>query len=143
MADSLNNLAVIQRLDRLGFSASTFCAIHCALVPFLIAVLPLAGFGFITHPHFETAMIALSLIVGAGSLTLGYLRHHQRLGAIFVLAAGFSLIFLGHTPLFEALEPVLVPAGALAVACSHLINWRLCKTCALCNPDGNKEERGT
>jgi hypothetical protein len=131
-------MAAVQRLDRLGFSASAFCAIHCALTPLLITVLPLTGFGFITHPHFETAMIALSLVVGAGSLTLGYLRHHRRLGAIFVLTAGFSLIFLGHTPLFEVLEPVLVPAGALAVAGSHLINWRLCKTCAQCNPDGEK-----
>jgi len=140
MTDSHIGLAIVQRLDRLGFSASTFCAVHCALMPFFITVLPLAGFGFVAHPHFETAMMALSFVVGAGSLALGYLRHHRQLAAIFVLVAGIGLIFLGHIAAFEILEQILVPAGALAVAVSHLINWRLCKTCALCNPDGKKRE---
>ena len=34
------------KLDNAGMTASILCAIHCAIVPLLITVLPLAGLSF-------------------------------------------------------------------------------------------------
>ena len=38
------------RLDHAGMTASILCAIHCAIVPLLITLLPLAGLGFLANP---------------------------------------------------------------------------------------------
>jgi hypothetical protein len=41
------------KLDRIGMTASTACAIHCAAVPLLITSLPLIGLGFLANPWVE------------------------------------------------------------------------------------------
>lgn len=120
-------LTLTSRLDRIGFSASMLCAVHCAAMPLVITALPLAGLEALTHPAVEGAMILLGVIVGTASLSHGYRHHHHRLSAIAVLLAGFALIAAGHLLVPETLEAVVTPVGAATVALSHLLNWRLCR----------------
>jgi hypothetical protein len=56
------------KLDAVGFTASTLCAIHCAVTPLLLTALPLAGLKFLAHPAIETAMIMLSLLIAVSHL---------------------------------------------------------------------------
>jgi uncharacterized membrane protein YfcA len=120
-------------LDALGFSASTLCAIHCAVTPLLLTALPLLGLNFLAHPAIETTMLVLSLLIGVASLAQGYFKHHQQWHALLLLAAGFAVIFAGHWVLPEADEEWFTPLGAGTVAIAHLVNWRLCRQCRLCN----------
>lgn len=118
-------------LDRLGITASTLCAIHCAALPFVITVLPLWGMGFLASEAVEITMIAVSLILGVWSLSSAYRRQHQRIAPILVLILGFVCIALGHFSGVEVLEPVLIPLGGFTLAAAHVINLRLLKTCPI------------
>lgn len=118
-------------LDRIGITASTLCAIHCAALPFLITVLPLWGMGFLANEAVEITMIAFSLMIGIWSLSAAYRKQHCRITPILVLITGFACIAFGHFSGVELLEPVLIPIGGLTVAAAHYINLRMLKSCPL------------
>jgi hypothetical protein len=132
-------------LDRLGFSASTICAIHCALMPFALSVLPVLGLGFLAHGAFELGMIIASAIIGTVSLVSSY-RLHQRLNPILIMASGALVLlfnFFGHgshSPLIETLHPYLAAFGGLMIATAHRINMKLCRSCEVCAHDHVHDE---
>jgi hypothetical protein len=117
------------RLDNIGMTASTLCAIHCAAVPLLLTFLPLAGLGFLANPLFEWGMILFALLVGVSSIFLSYVRTHHRLLPLLLLVCGFVLIIMGHVYLKGWLEAVIVPAGGLTIAFAHYINFKYVGTC--------------
>jgi hypothetical protein len=74
------NLKMISaKLDRMGVIASTVCAIHCALLPLLIAVLPMTGLNFLSAPLVEYSMIFIAAIIGLFSLGMSFMRIHKRI----------------------------------------------------------------
>ncbi|WP_293789453.1 MerC domain-containing protein [uncultured Pedobacter sp.] len=118
-------------LDRIGITASTLCAIHCAALPFLITVLPLWGLGFLVNEAVEITMIAVSLVIGVWSLSIAYRKQHRRITPILVLVTGFACIAFGHFSGIELLEPILIPIGGFIIAAAHYINLRMLKTCPM------------
>ena len=119
-----------EHLDRLGMTASTLCAIHCALVPIFLTTLPLLGLDFLANEWVEISMIAVSVVLGTLSLTMSYRKQHHKLLPFIVLVTGFGLIFTGHFSGIKSLEPILIPLGGFIVAAAHLVNWRLNSTCS-------------
>lgn len=119
-----------EHLDRLGMTASTLCAVHCALVPIFLTTLPLLGLDFLANEWVEISMIAVSVVLGTLSLTMSYRKQHRKLLPFIVLATGFALIFTGHFAGIKSLEPILIPLGGFIVAAAHLVNWRLNSTCS-------------
>lgn len=99
-------------LDALGFSASAICAVHCLLMPFVITLLPVIGLSFLAHPAFEATLIVSGLIIGALSLSHGYLKHHHNLLPILTLSVGFGIIAIGHLEPLEEFEFLIVFFGA-------------------------------
>lgn len=134
-------------LDRLGFSASTLCAIHCAATPFLLSILPAIGLGFLANSFFELAMIGVSISIGAISLGSSW-RHHRKWNALMMMASGGFLLlfnFFGHdthSQLVETLHPWIAAFAGLMIASAHWINMRLCKTCHTCELDHTHEHIG-
>lgn len=118
-------------LDRLGITASTLCAIHCAALPFFITVLPMWGMGFLANDIVEISMIAVSLILGVWSLSSAYRKQHRRIAPILVLIWGFVCIAVGHFSGIEVLEPILIPLGGFTIAAAHYLNLRMLKSCSL------------
>lgn len=116
-------------LDRIGITASTACAIHCAVLPFVITLLPLWGIEFLASPSIEIMMIVLSLTLGIWSLSKSYRNAHHRLGPILTLILGFLFIAVGHFAGIEMLEPILIPLGGFTIATAHYINLKFTKTC--------------
>jgi hypothetical protein len=137
MAYSYKSLRIF---DRLGFSASTLCAIHCAAMPFVVSVLPALGLGFLGGGAFELAMIAVSIIIASFSLGSSY-RVHGKLNALMVMTSGGMLLvfnFFGHeshSALVETLHPYIAAFAGLMIASAHWINMRLCKSCEVCEHD--------
>ncbi len=109
-------------------TASTICAIHCAIVPVLITTLPLIGLGFLANPWFEWGMIGLALMLGISSIAVSYFKVHHRALPILLLLVGFAFIAIGH--LFVSWqEAIIVPIGGLTVAAAHFLNNKYAKVC--------------
>lgn len=108
--------------DLLGFSASLLCAAHCAALPFLLSLAPLAGLHFLASPWTELAIICLSLLLALFSLLKGYYQHHRRKTAPLIVIIGFLLIGTGHMAEGEWQEIIFSTTGAIFIAVAHLIN---------------------
>lgn len=121
------------RLDSIGMTASTLCAIHCAIVPLLLTFLPLAGLGFLANPVFEWGMILLALLLGVSSIFLSYFRTHHRVLPLLLLLVGFAVIITGHIYLKGWMEAIVVPAGGLTIAIAHFINFKYVDACSIEN----------
>jgi hypothetical protein len=125
------------KLDNLGMTASTLCAIHCALVPIFITVLPLIGLGFLANPWFEWGMIILAFIIGVSSISSSYFRMHKRLLPLLLLIIGFTIIILGHLFITGWLEGIIVPLGGFTIATAHFINYRYVGACKVCSHESH------
>jgi len=112
------------RIDSIGITASTLCAIHCAVVPLIFTSLPFIGLGFLASPLVEWGMIAFALMIGLYSIGLSYLRTHRRPLPVVLLIMGFAIIVLGHIFLSGLIEGFVVPTGGLAIAGAHFVNYR-------------------
>lgn len=128
-------------LDKAGAVASLTCAVHCALMPLVVTLLPLLGLTFLADERLEWGLLALSATLGVSSLCFG-LREHGSRRALVILAVGLSLLALGR--ISEQREwgrwavPVVV-AGGCTVAASHLLNRHLCHTCRRCRREDDKK----
>lgn len=116
-------------LDKIGITASTACAVHCAVLPFLLTLLPLWGLEFLATPVLEISMILLSLILGIWSLGKSYRQIHRNPYPVITLTCGFMFILIGHLSDLEAIEPILIPIGGFTIAGAHFLNLKLNKGC--------------
>jgi hypothetical protein len=117
------------RLDNAGMTASILCAIHCAIVPLLITVLPLAGLGFLANPLVEWSMIIFAVVVGTYAIGLSYFRTHHKKLPLILLIAGFLVIIAGHVLVDGWHEALVVPLGGLLIATAHFFNFRYSAEC--------------
>lgn len=125
MSSMLLTLSRKMNLDKVGISASLLCAIHCALMPFLLPVAAMLGFSFLWSPGFEALMLLLALAVGLYSLTIGYRHSHRNSLPFLFLAGGIAVILLSKLLFPEDWEFVVLPIGALLIVASHGLNWWL------------------
>lgn len=113
--------------DRFGATASFLCAVHCALLPLVIAALPALGLGFLADHAYERAFIAFASLLALTTLVVGF-RRHQRFAAFWFLAPGICLLITGIVIDFDhasILHAALVALGGTLVTCAHLTNLRL------------------
>ncbi len=124
MQSDIKKILQHPKLDFIGFAASLLCAIHCAVLPFLLSLAPLAGFHLLANPMVEYSVIAVGLLVGSFSLLHGYRHHHHKSLPLYMIVAGFVLIFAGHLLLHtgNSQELIMTVMGALLVATAHLAN---------------------
>lgn len=113
--------------DRLGATASFLCAVHCALLPFVLALLPVLGLGFLASHAFERGFVLFACVLALLSLVNGYRRHRRPLPLMLALP-GLALLLLGIALIdgpSVALHSTLVTCGGLLVASAHFSNLRL------------------
>lgn len=121
-------------LDKAGATASLACAVHCALMPLVVTLLPLVGLSILADERTEWALLALSAVLASSSLGLGY-REHRRRQALLVLSLGLTALVTGRIleeSHFETAGVIGVVLGGCTVAAAHFINRRLCQTCRNC-----------
>ncbi|MDR3387070.1 MAG: MerC domain-containing protein [Rudaea sp.] len=114
--------------DRLGATASFLCAVHCAALPFVLALLPALGLGFLADHGFEHGFIVCASLLALATMVYGYRRHRVRRAFIFLLP-GLALLWAGGF-VFDAQvgfgwHALLVALGGSSVALAHLTNLRL------------------
>ncbi|MGO4223421.1 MerC domain-containing protein [Lysobacter sp. TAF61] len=115
-------------IDRLGAFGSLLCAIHCALLPVLIATLPSLGVATWLGSSFEAGFVIFATSLGLFSTLSGYRRHHG-LRALSLVVPGLLLLWLGvmFRPLHESVIPhaIAMTLGGTLVGLGHLANLRL------------------
>jgi hypothetical protein len=114
-----------QRLDWLGAGASFICALHCAAVPVVLALAPLAGAHWLASHVFDQWAVLIALSFGAAVIGAAYCTHQWRKVLAMYLGAA-ALMLVGA---FVADDPPLLHAGLLAsggvlLAATHLVNRR-------------------
>jgi hypothetical protein len=120
--------AARQFLDRFGATGSLLCAVHCALLPALLAVAPALGLSFWLSDGVEATIVIFVTLLGLFSLILGY-RRHRALRALVLLLPGLVLLWAGllHPELHHSKVPhaVVMTLGGVLVGLAHLMNLRL------------------
>jgi hypothetical protein len=122
------------KLDRCGATVSLACAVHCAVMPLAVGLLPLLGLCFLADEQTEWAFVIVALGLGVASLLPSYLRRHQQARPLLLFGGGTCLL-LGARLFLAEESPLELPAavlGALLLAGAHLINRRLCQACSAC-----------
>lgn len=118
----------LRKADRVGFAASLLCAVHCALLPLAIALLPTLGLGAGGWVDLDQAFVVFATLLGGTTLALGY-RRHRAFRAWALLVPGLALVWAGSfTSLHDShgtLHAVVMTLGGLALAGAHLLNLRL------------------
>lgn len=123
-------------LEKFGVAATTVCALHCAVTPFLM-LLPLAGLSVLTDERFEWLLVGASLVFGSFNLMPDYLRHHRQFRPIAIFALGFAFMLVAKLWFEDELRigiPIAVTGGAMILA-AYWINRGLCRACQSCQPN--------
>ncbi len=113
--------------DRLGVLVSTACAVHCAMVPILLGILPTAGVA-LGDERLEWLLLALAGVIASFSLGRGYQRHRSK-RVLVALSVGLSLLVVARA--MEQVSDRVVAAalvsvmGAGVLIYGHLHNLRL------------------
>jgi hypothetical protein len=115
-------------IDRFGASGSLLCAVHCAVLPALLALAPSLGLSFWLGDGVELAIVVFVSLLGLSSLVLGY-RRHRAWQALGLLVPGLVSLWAGLlvAPLHHAVLPhaVVMTLGGTLVGVAHLVNLRL------------------
>ena len=115
-------------VDSFGSLSAFVCALHCALLPFVLALLPALGLGVLATAGFEYGYVAFATVLALSSLWLGY-RRHRVYRALAFLVPGLLAVW-GGILVPELHENAIVHAitmtfGGTLIAVAHLINLRL------------------
>jgi len=116
----------LRRADRVGFAASFLCAVHCALLPILLGVLPALGLKLGGWLDFDLAFVVFASVLGLATISMGWRRHRVVHGWLALLP-GLALLWIGvlsHLHDSPA-HAIMMTTGGLLLAGAHFINMRL------------------
>jgi hypothetical protein len=65
----------LSRIDYLGAYVSLVCAIHCALTPILVVLIPFFALGISENESVHRTMVVVSVLLGLASFFWGVRRH--------------------------------------------------------------------
>jgi hypothetical protein len=119
--------ALARRGDQIGVFGSLVCALHCALTPMLLSLVPALGLGAFAAGDLDQIFAVFVGLLGISTLTIGY-RRHRTFHAWLLLVPGLMLIWAGSfTSIHDhsATHVTVMVAGGLMVAAAHLLNLRL------------------
>ena len=87
----VSNVAQRALYDRIGMMASSLCAIHCVLMPWLLMIAPILAGPILTDAKFENVFVALSILLAG---ICGYLgcSKHGKWGVMALIAAGAAIL---------------------------------------------------
>ncbi len=114
--------------DSVGSVGAMLCAIHCALLPMVIAALPALGISALASTSLEWGFVMFATVLAITSLWQGY-RKHRVYRALAFLVPGLIAVWSGvlipnvhHSVVPHA---VVMTIGGTLIAVAHLINLRL------------------
>lgn len=114
--------------DRIGVTGSVLCALHCAAIPLVIALVPGVGLGLFASEGLEAGFVVFATVLALASLWMGYQRHRSFRGWLFLLP-GLAALWAAmlYPPLHQSVVPhaVAMTLGGTLIAVAHVLNLRL------------------
>lgn len=90
---SVSNTATASlRWDRAGMLVSGARAVHCVLMPLLIAVLPALGVANLIDDRVEWLLIGTAAVLGMVGHLRGYRRNRRHVAPGLIFVGGFAII---------------------------------------------------
>lgn len=115
--------------DAAAISLSFLCAVHCLVLPLILALLPSMA-SSLTDEHFHRWMVIIVVPISIFSLVMGW-RRHRRYFAIVTASAGLLLLiftgYLGGAIISGYWEENLTILAAIIIAIGHFCNFRFCQ----------------
>jgi hypothetical protein len=111
-------------VDRVGATASLLCAVHCVLLPFVLALLPLFGLAFLGGDLFERVFVTCAALLASISILTAY-RRHRRAHALLLMVPGIVLLLMGvaiNLDVHVALHTLCEVSGGSLLASAHVAN---------------------
>lgn len=124
----VNQWSFSRWVDSAGSAGAFICALHCALLPVALALLPVLGLGLLASSGFETGFVLFATALAVASLWNGYLRHRAYRALAFLvpgLAALWGGVFLPLVHEQVIAHAVAMSVGGTLVAIAHLVNLKL------------------
>lgn len=123
--------------DKIGFAASSICAVHCMIVPLVITLMPFISLGFIESEAFENTFFIASMICGLGAVCFGNTFKKNKL-IFFILSFGMLLLWLAnfaHERNWNPQSSLIMIFAGIFMCLGHWLNNKLCNSCHSCRLD--------
>lgn len=135
--------------DRLGFAASSLCAVHCVCMPWLLLAMPFLAGSWLVDRELERGFVIASVLLAAICTAVGC-RVHQKWWLMGLLSVGAATLFGAHATAPPACcsdhlswpHAIGAACGGALLATTHFFNLRLQRTPALVSLDPCCSEGG-
>ena len=126
----INQLFTTESGDKAAIALSLACALHCLMVPLLLALFPSRALSGLGDERIHLGLLFLIIPISVFSLTLGC-RVHRNLTVVAVGVTGIGILclsaLLAHDMGGESLETAGTLLGSGIVALSHALNFKSCR----------------
>ena len=126
----INQTFIAPAGDKVAIGLSLACALHCLAAPVIVSLYPSVVTAGLQDERIHHVLLAFVIPISAFSLTMGCRRHWQ-LPVLSLGAAGIFVLILsallGHDVGSESFEVAGTLLGSGLVACSHVLNFKLCR----------------
>ena len=126
----INQLFTTESGDKAAIGLSLACALHCLMVPLLLALFPSGALSGLGDERIHLGLLFLIIPISVFSLTLGC-RVHRNLTVVAVGVTGIGILclsaLLAHDMGGESLETAGTLLGSGIVALSHALNFKSCR----------------
>ncbi len=130
-----NQLFTTESGDKAAIGLSLACALHCLMVPLLMALFPPGVLSGLGDERIHLGLLFLIFPISVFSLTFGC-RVHRNLTLVAVGVTGICILifsaFLAHDMGGESLETAGTLLGSGIVALSHALNFKFCRSAYIC-----------
>jgi MerC mercury resistance protein len=123
----------------LGMSASLACAVHCAVLPLLLAALPAIGLAWLDSAWVDWTMVALAAVIALRAHRGGFRLHRSCLPSAVAVAGLLAIVTTICLLKGSASHHYVQASGAVVVASSHFLNRHLCRNCKACSTATSEE----
>ncbi len=108
-----------------SISLAGICAIHCLMIPVLLALFPVLISALLFEEIFHELLLLLIIPLSFLAIFLGC-RRHKDLTVFLIVALGLALILIGAFGAEESKETVLTLTGSVVMVAGYVRNFRLC-----------------
>jgi hypothetical protein len=129
----LSEVKSVRVLDRAGMSASLACAVHCTVLPLLLAALPAIGLAWLDSKWVDWTMVVLAAVIAFRAHCGGFTVHRRCLPAGVAVAGLLVIVTTICLLKGSASHHYIQASGAMVVASSHFLNRHLCLNCVACS----------
>jgi len=130
-----NQLFTTESGDKAAIGLSLACALHCLMVPLLMALFPPGVLSGLGDERIHLGLLFLIFPISVFSLTFGC-RVHRNLTLVAVGVTGICILIfsalLAHDMGGESLETAGTLLGSGIVALSHALNFKFCRSAYIC-----------